>query len=85
MILCIMCYDIYMLNLTLKSTQKLLLNFISTIVNNEAASYSNFHTGLTTLGNYVNKAKLLIVFLIFLRNIHFIKQSATIIFCRNKT
>ena len=37
MILCIMCYDIYMSNLTLKSTQKLLLNFISTIDNNEAA------------------------------------------------
>ena len=32
-----MAHDIYMSNLTLKSTQKLLLNFISTIANNETA------------------------------------------------
>ena len=37
MILAQMAHDIYMSNLTLKSTQKLLLNFISTIVNNETA------------------------------------------------
>ena len=41
MILAQMAHDIYMLNLILKLTQKLLLNFISTIVNNEAAVYDD--------------------------------------------
>ena len=39
MILAQMAHNIYMSNLTLKSTQKLLLNFISTIDNNETAVF----------------------------------------------
>ena len=44
MILAHMAHDIYMSNLTLKLTQKLLLNFISTIVNNEKAVPTYYYT-----------------------------------------